>query len=76
MCLCEYVDSFIYCDECNSEQEVIKVGSEVSVDHPKYGTPVWAQVEEIDEKTGEVFCVGDDGEEYYASSVNDLHLYP
>jgi hypothetical protein len=54
----------------------IVVGSEVLVDHPKYGNPVWAEVVEIDADSGEVFCTGDDGEDLYANSVDDLEHYP
>ena len=80
MCMCEYIDSPVSCDECvddsNSVVPTIGIGTEVFVDHPKYDVPVWAKVESIDEETGEVFCVGDDGEEYFANSINDLVIYP
>ena len=80
MCMCEYLDSPVYCDECRKENvmttnEEIGIGTEVFVDHPKYDIPVWAKVESIDEETGEVFCVGDDGEQYFANSVDDLEHY-
>lgn len=54
----------------------IEVGTEVLVDHPKYGMPVWAVVEEIDPDSGEVFLTGDDGEDFYAKSVDALEHYP
>ena len=79
MCMCEYTDSPVSCDECvadsNSVAPTIGVGTEVFIDHPKYGNPVWAQVESIDDETGEVMCVGDDGEELFANSIDDLERY-
>ena len=76
MCMCEYTDSPVYCDECREENVMmITVKSEVFIDHPKYGTPVWAQVEAIDDETGEVMCIGDDGEELFAKSIDDLEIY-
>lgn len=54
----------------------IEVGTEVLVDHPKYGMPVWATVVEINPDSGEVCLSGEDGEDFYANSVDDLEHYP
>lgn len=56
--------------------EPIGVGTEVLVDHPIYGNPVWGVIVEIDPDCGEVYITGDDGEDLYAKSVDELEHYP